>query len=93
MNLLEIIFLLVIAGLAGSIGQSFAGYSKGGCILSIVVGFIGALIGTWLARGLNLPDLFVINIGTVDFPIIWSILGAFIFTFILGLLSPKKRRK
>ena len=42
--------LLLVAGIIGSLAQSIVGYSHGGCAVSIVMGFIGALLGTWLAR-------------------------------------------
>jgi len=70
---------------------ALTGFSRGGCFLSIVVGFIGALLGTWIARELNLNEFFVINIGDVAFPVLWAIIGAAIFTGILSLLSPKDR--
>jgi uncharacterized membrane protein YeaQ/YmgE (transglycosylase-associated protein family) len=88
---LEILLLFLIAGITGSIGQALTGFSRGGCFLSIVVGFIGALLGTWIARELNLNEFFVINIGDVAFPVLWAIIGAAIFTGILSLLSPKDR--
>ena len=44
----EIILLLIIAGITGGIGRSIVGFKRGGCIISIVVGFIGAYIGTCL---------------------------------------------
>lgn len=91
MSLLELLFLFIIAGIAGSIGQSLSGFSKGGCILSVVVGFIGALIGTWISRELNLTEIFVINIGDVAFPVVWAIIGAAAFTAVLSLLSPKNK--
>ena len=90
MSLLEIIILLLIAGICGSIGRALVGFSRGGCIISIVVGFIGALIGTWIARKASLPDFFVVNIGGTDFPVVWSIIGSALFVGILGILSPKK---
>ena len=46
----EIIILLLIAGITGGIGRSLVAFKRGGCIISIVVGFIGAYIGTILAR-------------------------------------------
>jgi uncharacterized membrane protein YeaQ/YmgE (transglycosylase-associated protein family) len=88
---LEILLLFLIAGITGSIGQALTGFSRGGCFLSIVVGFIGALLGTWIARELNLNEFFVINIGDVAFPVLWAIIGAAIFTGILSLLSPKDK--
>ena len=92
MTLLEIILLLIIAGIAGSIGQALTGFSRGGCFLSIAVGFIGALIGTWIAQNMNLPEILVVDIGEVTFPVVWAILGAVVFTGILSLLSPGRRK-
>lgn len=86
----EIILLLVIAGITGGIGRSLTGFKRGGCIISIVVGFIGAYIGTILARQFNFPDLWTVNIRGIDYPIIWSIIGAVVFTAILSLIVPKR---
>ena len=36
------LLLLLIAAVSGSIAQALVGYSRGGCIVSIVLGFIGA---------------------------------------------------
>jgi len=90
MSILEFVFLLIIAGITGSIGQSLVGYSAGGCLLSIIVGFIGALLGTWIARQIGLPEVFVLNIGGVEFPVLWAIIGAVVFTGILSLFSPRR---
>jgi len=42
MNLLGFVILFAIAAVAGAVGQSLAGYSLGGCLVSGIVGFIGA---------------------------------------------------
>lgn len=91
MTLGGFIVLLIIAAICGSIGQAIAGYSLGGCLVSIAVGFIGALIGQWLAGALALPTIFVIHIQGKDFPVIWSILGAVIFTLIIGVIRKSSR--
>ena len=64
MSFLDILIQLLVAGLTGSIARSLVGFDKGGCILSIVVGFIGAFLGSWMARELHFPDYlsFTINI-------------------------------
>jgi uncharacterized membrane protein YeaQ/YmgE (transglycosylase-associated protein family) len=90
---IEFLLLLLIAGITGSIGKALAGYTRGGCLLAVVVGFIGALLGTWLARELHLSEIFILNIGDVAFPVIWAIIGAALFTGVLSLLSSKKRNK
>lgn len=86
MSLTEIIVLLIIAAICGGIGQSLAGYDLGGCLVSIVVGFIGAYIGMWMAGKFGLPEIFAINVGGKTFPIIWAIIGSAIFTLIVALL-------
>jgi uncharacterized membrane protein YeaQ/YmgE (transglycosylase-associated protein family) len=86
MTLLGFMILLLIAAICGGIGQSLAGYDLGGCLVSIVVGFIGAYIGLWVAGKMGLPDFFTINVEGKPFPIIWAIIGSAIFTFIVALL-------
>ncbi|HEX8314017.1 MAG TPA: hypothetical protein VF609_03440 [Flavisolibacter sp.] len=86
MTLIGFLVLLVIAAICGSIGQSLAGYDLGGCLVSIVVGFIGAYLGIWLAGKLGLPELFTINIEGKSFPIVWAIIGSALFTLIMALL-------
>lgn len=87
MTLIDLLILLLVAGLCGSLGQAIGGYSRGGCLVSIALGFIGALIGMWVARNLRLPELFAVNIGGTKFPIIWSIIGAALFVAVINLIS------
>ena len=86
MTLFGFLILLLIAAICGGIGQSLAGYDLGGCLVSIVVGFIGAYIGMWLAGRFGLPELFAIDIEGKPFPIIWAVIGSAIFTLIVALL-------
>lgn len=90
MTLLDFLVLLLIAGICGAIGQALSGFSRGGCLVSIAVGFIGALLGTWLAGALGLPEIFVINVGGQPFPILWSIIGGALFVAVLGLISGRR---
>jgi len=87
MTLLDLLLLLLIAGICGSLGQAIAGYSRGGCLVSIALGFIGALLGMWLARMLGLPELIPVVIGGTSFPIIWSIVGSALFVALITLLT------
>ncbi|MCH5374161.1 MAG: GlsB/YeaQ/YmgE family stress response membrane protein [Planctomycetes bacterium] len=87
MTIIDFLLLLLVAGVCGAIAQSLAGYSRGGCVVSIVLGFIGALLGTWLSRALNLPEIFAISVGGQPFPIVWSIIGAALFAGVLSLLT------
>lgn len=93
MNILELILLLVIAGICGSLAQGLAGYTRGGCLVSVALGFVGALLGTWLARATGLPEIFAVSVGGRTFPIVWSIIGAALFAAVLALISGRSRRR
>ena len=88
--IIQLLILLLIAGICGALGQAIGGYSHGGCLVSIALGFIGALLGTWLARTLGLPELLAIPAGGMKFPIIWSIIGAALFVAVIGLISRRR---
>ena len=86
MTFIELLMLLLIAAVCGGIGQSLACYDLGGCLVSIVVGFIGAYIGMWLSGKLGLPEILAIKIGGKTFPVIWSVIGSAVFTLIVALI-------
>jgi uncharacterized membrane protein YeaQ/YmgE (transglycosylase-associated protein family) len=87
MSILDLLILLLVAGICGSLGQAITGYSRGGCLVSIALGFVGAVLGLWLARKMGLPELFAVRIGDTSFPIIWSIIGSALFVAIISLIS------
>jgi uncharacterized membrane protein YeaQ/YmgE (transglycosylase-associated protein family) len=85
MTIIEFLLLAAVAAVCGLLAQSLVGYSVGGCLVSAVVGYIGAFVGLWLARQLGLPELLTVNVGGEPFPIIWSILGASLLVAIVAL--------
>ena len=87
MTLFDLLILLLVAGICGAIGQAISGYSRGGCLVSIALGFVGAVLGLWLARAMALPELFAIQIGTTKFPIVWSIIGSALFVAVIALIT------
>jgi uncharacterized membrane protein YeaQ/YmgE (transglycosylase-associated protein family) len=85
MTLISLLVLLLIAGICGAIGQAIAGQVRGGCLVSIALGFIGALIGMWMADTLGLREVLAIRIGGQSFSVIWSIIGSALFVALIGL--------
>ncbi|MEZ4615768.1 MAG: GlsB/YeaQ/YmgE family stress response membrane protein [Caldilineaceae bacterium] len=67
--------------------MAIADYSVGGCVISIVVGFVGAFLGMWLARQFGLPELFVITVDGEPFPVVWSLIGSAVLAAIVGLIA------
>jgi uncharacterized membrane protein YeaQ/YmgE (transglycosylase-associated protein family) len=82
-----LIFLVVIAAICGAVGRAIAGEIRGGLIVSMAVGFVGALLGPWLAVKMKLPEPLMIHIGGQSFPVLWSIIGAALFVAIIHLIS------
>ncbi|HDP99235.1 MAG TPA: GlsB/YeaQ/YmgE family stress response membrane protein [bacterium] len=88
MTIFGFLILLLVAAVIGSIGSAIAGYSSRGCLTSIAIGLIGAIIGSWLSRELKIGEVFVFQ----GLPVIWSIIGAAIFVAVINLLSGSQKR-
>jgi uncharacterized membrane protein YeaQ/YmgE (transglycosylase-associated protein family) len=87
MSLVGFLILLIIAAICGALGQSIAGYSLGGFLVSVVVGFVGAWLGAWLAGQLGLPELFMVTVDGQPFPILWAVIGSALLALLVGLLT------
>ena len=85
-----LILLIVIAAICGAVGKAIAGGARGGLVVSTALGFIGALVGPWVAARLRLTEPFTVNIGGQSFPILWSIVGAALFVAVIHLISRRR---
>jgi uncharacterized membrane protein YeaQ/YmgE (transglycosylase-associated protein family) len=90
MSLPSLLLLLVIAAVCGALGKAIAGGSRGGLIVSIALGFVGTLVGPWVAGKLGLSEPFMVTIGGHPFGVLWSILGAALFVAIIHLVSRRR---
>ncbi len=77
-------------GIGMAIGRALAGGPRGGLFVSIAVGFVGALLGPWLAVQMKLPEPFMVHISGQSFPVLWSIIGAALFVAIIHLISNRR---
>jgi uncharacterized membrane protein YeaQ/YmgE (transglycosylase-associated protein family) len=93
LTLTGLLVLLLIAGVCGAIGRAIAGGTRGGFLGSIAVGFVGALLGTFLAHTFRLPELMVVTVDRHPFPILWSIIGSAVFVALGHLISAGPRRR
>ena len=82
-----LILFIVIAAVCGAVGRAIAGDVRGGLVVSIVIGFIGAVLGPWLAAQFGLPEPLMVTISGHPFSILWSIIGAALFVAIIHLIS------
>jgi uncharacterized membrane protein YeaQ/YmgE (transglycosylase-associated protein family) len=86
-TLTGLIILIIVAAICGALGRAIAGEVRGGFVVSMALGFIGALIGPWVAHQLKLGEPFVVHVSGQSFPVLWSIVGAAIFVAIIHLVS------
>lgn len=100
MGLIELLILLVIAGICGAIAEWIVGFSPGGFVVSIIVGLIGAYLGSWLASRIGLPAVLPVSrlglessLGLLNFDIVWSILGSILLLLVISLLRGTGRRR
>lgn len=92
MSIFSFLILLLIAAACGAVGQAFAGYTLPGFLVSAGVGFVGAIIGIWNAGALGLKTYLVIDVGGVDFPVLWSMIGSALLVGILAVVRTRPAR-
>ncbi len=90
MTILELVIFLVVGALCAGVAQSLLGIHAG-FLGSVVIGWLGAFVGTWVARKTGLPELYVLRIGDMAIPIIWTIVGSFVLVAIVGLFRRTAR--
>lgn len=103
MNLLELLIVLIVAGLCGAVGELIIGFKPGGVLIAIIIGVIGAYIGNLLANVLlqgapNLRQIVSISVGTIQFDLVWATVGSILVVWGLSALrgsrgAPATRRR
>lgn len=94
-SLISLLILLVIAGICGVIAEWIVGFSPGGFVVSVIIGLLGAYIGSWLALRIGLPP--ILNVtqlvpgAFLPFDIVWAILGSILLLFIISLVRGSGR--
>jgi uncharacterized membrane protein YeaQ/YmgE (transglycosylase-associated protein family) len=74
--MLEVVILLLIAGGCGFLASQLMGAKRLNIVLLIILGFVGAFVGRWVAAFFGLPLLLTLHIAGKSFPIIWAFLGS-----------------
>ena len=90
MSLGHFLVLLLVAAIIGAIGEAIGGFSPGGLAMSIVVGFVGAYIGTWLRIHLHMPEFIPLKIDGDEISVVWSVIGAALFVLLLRLVMGRR---
>ena len=78
MSIQDFIVLVIIAGLSGFIASQIMGAKRINIIMLVALGFIGALVGRFIASWLGLPAILTVNIGGQAFPLLWAVVGSIV---------------
>lgn len=84
-------FVIVLAVVVAAIGQAVGGFSFGGCLVSIALAFVGALVGNWAQSEFRLQEPIPYDIGGATFPVVWMVIGAGIFVAMANLIGGRRR--
>jgi uncharacterized membrane protein YeaQ/YmgE (transglycosylase-associated protein family) len=88
----DFVLAVVVALLVGALGSRLAGQAgRYGCLASIVIGLVGALIGRLVSEQTGIRDFWVIDLDGRPFPVFWSILGAAVLVAVLALFTRRSR--
>ena len=85
MTVTGFLLLILVGALCGAIAEFLVGWSRGGFIAAAVVGFMGAVIGSWAAPRLSLPSLLTVQVEGHSIEIFWSVLGAVALLMVLSV--------
>ncbi len=86
MDILQLLILLVVAGICGAIAELVVGFSPGGFVVSIIVGVIGAYLGTFLAAKLGAPTFLLVTVVGRQIDLLWAVIGSILLLALIMLL-------
>ena len=86
MTIVGFLLLILVGALCGALAELIVGFSVGGFLASVVVGFLGAAIGGWLAPRIGLPSVLAVRIEGYTIEIVWSVLGAVVLLAVVALI-------
>lgn len=86
MTIFGFLLLLVIGAICGAIAELIVGWSPGGFLASVAIGFVGAGIGGWVAGALRLPSLLMVRIEGHTIEVFWTVLGSILLLLLVSLI-------
>lgn len=86
MSVLGCLLLLVIGAICGLIAEAIVGFRPGGLLVSAFIGFVGAVLGSWIARETGLPGILPLRVETETIDIVWAVIGAILVVLVLAFV-------
>lgn len=89
----QILVWFAIALVSGGVAEALIGYSHAGVAQAIVVGLLGAFLGTWSSGALHLAPLLLIQAWGLVAELGWSTIGAILVLLLVQSLRHQSRRR
>lgn len=86
MGALNFLLMLVIAGLIGYAASALMGARRMHILMIVALGFVGTIVGPWVANFFHLREPLPIMVGGTSFPLVWSIAGAALVVAIVSMI-------
>lgn len=86
MTLTGLLILLLVGALAAILAEWAVGFSAWGYVTSVLIGWVGAWFGTWLATAAGLPLPLPILVHTFTLDLVWAFVGAVVLLALLTLV-------
>lgn len=84
MGFVQLLLLLLIAGVCGFAASQLMGAKRLNVVFMIVLGFVGAFVGQWIAGYFGLPMIMPLELGGRAFPLVWAVIGSVV---VVGVVS------
>lgn len=91
MSVIEVGLMLVVAAVCGALVQFISGATRGGCPVSVAAALIGAYIAPRIALWQGWSEPFTLELGELEFPVVWSFAGALVLSFVVNMVSRGRR--
>ncbi len=86
MGILNFLLMILIAGVIGYAASALMGARRMHILAVVGLGFVGTLVGPWLANFLHLREPMPILVGGTPFSLVWSIVGAALVVAIVSMI-------
>ncbi|MCB1216384.1 GlsB/YeaQ/YmgE family stress response membrane protein [bacterium] len=86
MGLLNLLLQLVIAGVIGYAASALMGSRRVHILAVILLGFLGTIVGPWIANYFHFPEPVPLMVGGAPFSLVWSIVGAALVVAVVNMV-------